>query len=844
MASPLTVRRSRRARRARSALRPRRRWLAALAVVPPILAGVSPAADASGAAPASSSGSAGATTAAAPPDDQPVPQPGVDETSEIVSVVVADQSGVLDLIAAGADVTEYTRPVTGGLEVHVVATAEEQAQLRAQGFAISETVVGAAEVDAVRAERNAAIRQVARIEQTTSLDASADSGTGGAAAAAADELTVLRSDWFESLGGETYLSVEVKSSAGADSTTVLTVSWAGGSFTMDRFVDAGQYIYHRFDEPVPVDDIPDEVTITSSLGGTVTVPVTEWLGEKRKPEGRHYATGFVDHYMDPTEVYDRIEALAAEFPRLAEIVELPHRTNGYRRQAQAQLGTVAGNTFYVTSKAWGHEGGNDLVLETRDPGAASSPLAVTVEGGTIAVSLATDATGAPTSTAAQVVAAINASPDASALVTAATFRGNAGAGVAVAGSQPLSDFLDAPASVSREPFTVRAIRIGKHRDGSRTGVFAYSQEHAREWVTPLVAVETAERLLRNYRHDSSTRQLVDNLDIFIIPAVNPDGGHYAFYDDNGQRRNMTNHCGPVDGDPDRSDEWGVDINRNFSVGSRLDGYDGASGNCRSDVFSGPAELSEPEALNEVWLTEQFPNIRFAMNVHSYGGYFMWPPGAYIAEGRVPLPRPTVGEEDYFWAASSHILSAVQDWRGTAVWPGRTGPVSDVLYSAAGNSADEHWYSRGIFGWDFEVGADLWDPVEGDWDGVGFQPPFAEGFEEAMEFSHGLTGLFEVAHAFERDRRPPRTTLVQTDEGITFEGTEPVTVHYTLDGSRPTYASPMVRSAGLREGAAPIALAPGRTRVHWFSVDAAGNVEGRYDPDGHRDNYRRKVVTVE
>src|SRR5690606_29666529 len=160
--------------------------------------------------------------------------------------------------------------------------------------------------------------------------------------------------------------------------------------------------------------------------------------------------------------------------------------------------------------------------------------------------------------------------------------------------------------------------------------------------------------------------------------------------------------------------------------------------------------------------------------------------AYVEDGRVPLPRPTLGEENHFWAASSHILSAVQSWRGTAVWPGRTGPVIDVLYSAAGNSADEHWYNRGIFGWDFEVGADLWDPEEGDWDPVGFQPPFEGGFQEAMEFSNGLIGLFEVARAHGRDVRPPRTTLVVGEGGITFDATEPVTIHYTLDGSRPTY----------------------------------------------------------
>jgi Chitobiase/beta-hexosaminidase C-terminal domain len=76
-----------------------------------------------------------------------------------------------------------------------------------------------------------------------------------------------------------------------------------------------------------------------------------------------------------------------------------------------------------------------------------------------------------------------------------------------------------------------------------------------------------------------------------------------------------------------------------------------------------------------------------------------------------------------------------------------------------------------------------------------------------------------------------------------EATEPVTVQSTLDGSRPTYQSPMVSSAGLREGAAPIELAPGRTTVHWFSVDAAGNVENRYDPDGHGRSYRRQVVRV-
>ena len=86
-----------------------------------------------------------------------------------------------------------------------------------------------------------------------------------------------------------------------------------------------------------------------------------------------------------------------------------------------------------------------------NPGAPNSPLSVSVSGLAITVSLATDGAGALTSTAAQVVAALNADPAASAILWAATYRGNAGAGIV----QPsavvhLSDFLWAPQVGRRE----------------------------------------------------------------------------------------------------------------------------------------------------------------------------------------------------------------------------------------------------------------------------------------------------------------------------------------------------------------------------------------------------------
>ena len=203
---------------------------------------------------------------------------------------------------------------------------------------------------------------------------------------------------------------------------------------------------------------------------------------------------------------------------------------------------------------------------------------------------------------------------------------------------------------------------------------AYAQEHAREWVPPLVTVESAERLLRNYATDPATRRLVNSLDIFIVPSVNTDGGHYSFYDENFQRKNMFNYC-PENGpsDPAARDDWGVDNNRNYPVGSLFDGFFGASTDCTIGDYAGPFELSEPESRNVLSLPEEYPNIRFSMNLHSSGNYFMWSPGAYTVPGRVTLPRPTLGEESYFWGASTRILTAIKRHRGLSVTPGADRP---------------------------------------------------------------------------------------------------------------------------------------------------------------------------
>jgi hypothetical protein len=861
-------------------------------------------------------------------------------------------------------------------EAGVYVDDASEARLRAEGYTIGQTVEDESTRLAVKAQ-TAAVAEGEALAATVAEKGLTKSAKAKGAVNVPGNVVIQRAYTFTNYAGR-FLYLEAHNKLHGDSTgpamsftytspngtsqvynlSNSTISpdgndsGVGGNKISDGDAGAGaRYMYHRGlvallppNNTLQAADI--SVRVADANGNFDTAGVTEWANKALPPRVTAFQKDFITKYMDPTEIYNRMDSLVTQFPDLIEAIPLPEKTGGYGRPAMAMMaGTTAGNgtpstantpgAVYLTSKARGDLGGNDITAEFKNPGAADSPLSITVTDGTwrthdpedtdasdgiteiarpvkdIVVNLATDGAGALTSTAAQVVAAINADPAASALVSAMTYLNSAGTGVVAAtGARTyqvvegttggpnysstrvkLSDYMrggtvywtgsftaNPPTLVRtdsrhviRGPFQQKVYRIGKDRSNNAVGVYLYCQQHAREWVTPITCLETAERLVRNYATDPTTKEYVDKLNVFILPVSNPDGGHAAFHDSSVQRKNLTNYCAPTSSSyyVASRNSWGVDLNRNNTVGTLFDGFAGASTSCTSETFTGPFEASEPEIRNEHWIADTYKGIKFANNIHTHGGYFMWAPGAYKAAGRVTLPAPNIGIEKYFFDVADTILSHIKSSRNTVILPQRVGPIADTLYSAAGNSADEQYYNRGIIAYSFEAGAQRISVNQTTGSisrtAVGFQPCFAgpgtnggqgstcgtaaspnallvnEGHDSTMEFAEGNYGEIQGALEYLNDVTAPTTTVEYSSaqtwgDPINFKFnwvSEPSVIYYTLDGTTPqkvdcnapTGSTKCYNGQGPRRPAEVLTLAtPGAYTLKWFSEDFKGNRE--------------------
>jgi hypothetical protein len=119
-----------------------------------------------------------------------------------------------------------------------------------------------------------------------------------------------------------------------------------------------------------------------------------------------------------------------------------------------------------------------------------------------------------------------------------------------------------------------------------------------------------------------------NTGIVFFPLVNPDGVRYDQKTDSHWRKNRN----PVDATPGNDLTVGVDINRNYDflwdfrrhfAPAAITAISLASDKPIDETYHGRYAFSEPETRNVAWVFDQFPRIRWYMDIHSAAGDFLF-----------------------------------------------------------------------------------------------------------------------------------------------------------------------------------------------------------------------------
>jgi len=148
--------------------------------------------------------------------------------------------------------------------------------------------------------------------------------------------------------------------------------------------------------------------------------------------------------------------------------------------------------------------------------------------------------------------------------------------------------------------------------GNKPAMWIDGGIHAREWISPATAMFMLKELVEN---DADHPDLLENLDWYILPVVNPDGYLYTQTDNRLWRKTRK---------PNGNGCYGTDANRNFGY---MWGTGGSSSDPCSDTYMGASPFSEIETANmRDWLTANKDMIKFYNNIHSYSQLILLPWG--------------------------------------------------------------------------------------------------------------------------------------------------------------------------------------------------------------------------
>lgn len=245
------------------------------------------------------------------------------------------------------------------------------------------------------------------------------------------------------------------------------------------------------------------------------------------------------------------------------------------------------------------------------------------------------------------------------------------------------------AGTSHEGRTVWALAIGRNvkLGDTRPSVLLNGAHHGLEMLSVDMVMDAIDVLLLRSRErkvalrpdpelDAQVKRWLDELVIWCVPTVNPDGV-WATQHGNPRSGRKNGRDNNKDGKVDRGD--GVDLNRNYPFQWGALGEKGSSAKAGSAYFRGPRAASEPETQAMMRLAEA-EHFAAAISFHTGNVAVLAP---YTIAG-VKNPAPNEA-----WSLAEQLIAGLPPHPQGKPWA-----VRENLYPVDGTDQDWHRFQFG------------------------------------------------------------------------------------------------------------------------------------------------------
>ncbi|XP_026157706.1 carboxypeptidase B2 [Mastacembelus armatus] len=233
---------------------------------------------------------------------------------------------------------------------------------------------------------------------------------------------------------------------------------------------------------------------------------------------------------------------------------------------------------------------------------------------------------------------------------------------------------------SYEKRPLYALKLSLNNRPNKKAMWIDCGIHAREWIAPAFCLWFVRHALLHYGKNQDITNILDNMDVYILPVMNPDGYLYTWTTDRMWRKNRSISNSSIC--------VGADLNRNFDANWCTVG---ASHDPCSEIYCGEFPESEPESQAVAdFLRSHKDSVQLYFSIHSYSQMLLFPYSCTLDEAE--------NHKDLLEMAKEAVEKIQRYYRNNYKY----GAGARTIYLAPGGS-DDWAYNLGIkYSFTFEL----------------------------------------------------------------------------------------------------------------------------------------------